>query len=56
MSSLLLLIPLSILVLIGAGLALLWSIDRGLYEDMDTPALLPLLDRDEKDVDSRKDS
>lgn len=47
MTSLLLLIPLSVLVLVGAGIALFWAIDRGQFEDLDTPALLPLLDRDD---------
>ena len=48
MTSLLLLIPLSILVLVGAGIALFWAINRGQFEDLETPALLPLLDSDEK--------
>ena len=39
MNSLLLLIPLSILVLIGAGIALFWAINRGQFDDLDTPAL-----------------
>ena len=44
MTSLLFLIPLSILVLVGAGLALFWAIDRGQFDDLETPALLPVLD------------
>ena len=51
MTSLLLLIPLSILVLVGAGIALFWAINRGQFEDLETPALLPLIDAD-ADVDS----
>ena len=54
MNSLLLLIPLSILVLVGAGIALFWAVDRGQYDDLETPALLPLLDGDETDAESRK--
>ena len=46
MTSLLLLIPLSVLVLVGAGVALFWAIDRGQFDDLETPALLPLLDAD----------
>jgi len=46
MTSLLLLIPLSILVLVGAGVALFWAIERGQFDDLETPALLPLLDAD----------
>jgi cbb3-type cytochrome oxidase maturation protein len=45
-NSLLLLIPLSILVLVGAGAALFWAVDRGQFDDLETPALLPLLDAD----------
>ena len=44
MTSLLFLIPLSILLLVGAGIALFWAVDHGQFEDMDTPGLLPLVD------------
>ncbi|MET0731634.1 MAG: cbb3-type cytochrome oxidase assembly protein CcoS [Casimicrobiaceae bacterium] len=44
MNSLLFLIPLSILLLVGAGIALFWAVDHGQFEDMDTPGLLPLVD------------
>jgi cbb3-type cytochrome oxidase maturation protein len=47
MTSLLFLIPLSILILVAAGIALFWAINRGQFEDLETPALLPLLDADE---------
>ena len=46
MSSLVLLIPLSILLLVGAGIALFWAIDHGQFDDMETPALLPVFDAD----------
>jgi len=46
MNSLLLLIPLSILFLVGAGFALFWAVDHGQFDDMETPALVPLLDAD----------
>lgn len=38
------LIPLSILVLIGAGVAFFWAVEHDQFEDLDTPRLLPLLD------------
>ena len=44
MNSLLFLIPLSILLLVGAGIALFWAVDHGQFDDMETPGLLPLLD------------
>ncbi len=47
MSILAVLIPLSILFLVGAGIALFWAVDRGQFDDMETPRFLPLLDRDE---------
>ena len=47
MTSLLLLIPLSVLILIGAGVALFWAINRGQFDDLETPALLPLTDSDD---------
>jgi len=37
-------IPLSILLLIGAGIAFFWAVDHDQFEDMDTPRLLPLED------------
>ena len=44
MNSLVFLIPLSILLLVGAGVALFWAVDHGQFDDMDTPGLLPLVD------------
>lgn len=44
MNILVVLIPLSILVLIGAGAAFFWAVEHDQFEDMDTPGLLPLLD------------
>jgi cbb3-type cytochrome oxidase maturation protein len=52
MNSLVFLIPLSILLLVGAGFALFWAVDHGQFEDMDTPALLPMLDDDRAAGDS----
>ena len=46
MTSLVFLIPLSILLLVVAGIALFWAVNRGQFDDMETPALLPLMDAD----------
>lgn len=51
MNILAVMIPLSILLLIGAGVAFFWAVDHDQFEDMDTPALMPLLD----DTDAPKD-
>lgn len=51
MNSLLFLIPLSILLLIAAGVALFWAVDHGQFDDMDTPGLLPLVDTDPQPAD-----
>lgn len=47
MNILLVMIPLSILLLIGAGIAFFWAVDHDQFDDLDTPRLLPLLDRPE---------
>ena len=44
MNILVVLIPLSIVLLIGAGIAFFWAVENDQFEDMDTPRLLPLLD------------
>jgi cbb3-type cytochrome oxidase maturation protein len=44
MNILLAMIPLSILLLIGAGIAFFWAVDHDQFEDMETPRLLPLED------------
>ena len=44
MNILVVMIPLSIVFLIGAGIAFFWAVEHDQFEDMDTPALLPLLD------------
>jgi len=43
-NALLLLIPLSIVLLVGAGIAFFWAVDDGQFDDMETPPLTPLLD------------
>jgi len=42
---LIVMIPLSILLLAGAGVAFFWAVDHDQFDDMETPALLPLLDQ-----------
>lgn len=48
MTILIVMIPLSILLLIGAGIAFFWAVDHDQFDDMDTPGLLPLLDPPER--------
>jgi len=52
MNSLVLLIPLSILFLVGAGIVLFWAVDHGQFDDMEAPALLPVLDADRAPTDA----
>lgn len=44
MNALLLLIPVSLVLLVGAGVAFFWAVDHGQFDDMETPAFQPLLD------------
>lgn len=44
MNALIVLIPLSILLLIGAAAAFFWAVNHDQFDDMDTPGLLPLDD------------
>lgn len=44
MNILLVMIPLSILLALGAGIAFFWAVDHDQFDDLDTPKLLPLLD------------
>lgn len=53
MNVLLVMIPLSIVLLTGAAIAFFWAVDHGQFDDMDTPALLPL---DDNPRDSRHGS
>jgi len=52
MNVLMILIPLSILLVVGAGVAFFWAVDHGQFDDMETPRLLPLLDSDETPAES----
>ena len=44
MNILLVMVPLSIVLLVGAGIAFFWAVEHDQFDDMDTPALLPLID------------
>lgn len=44
MNVLLVMIPLSIVLLVGAAVAFFWAVDHDQFDDMDTPGLLPLDD------------
>ena len=44
MSALVFLIPLSIVLAIGAVIAFFWAVDHGQFDDLETPGLLPLAD------------
>ena len=41
------LIPLSLLMMTGAGIAIVWAIRSGQYDDMDSPAHRILMDDDD---------
>lgn len=51
MNILVVMIPLSILLLVGAGAAFFWAVDHGQFDDLDTPGLLPLLDNPDPPAD-----
>lgn len=44
MNVLLVMIPLSLLLLIGAVVAFFWAVDHDQFADMEAPSLLPLED------------
>ena len=46
MNSLVFLIPISIVLLVVAGIAFFWAVDHGQFDDMETPGLVPLMDSD----------
>ncbi len=51
MTILIVMIPLSILLLLGAGIAFFWAVDHDQFDDLQTPALLPLLDETDAPAD-----
>jgi cbb3-type cytochrome oxidase maturation protein len=44
MNALVILIPLALVLLVGAVWAFFWAVDHDQFDDLDTPALLPLDD------------
>lgn len=44
MNIVLVMIPLSLLLLVGAVMTFFWAVNNDQFEDMETPALLPLDD------------
>ena len=44
MSILVIMIPLSLLFVFGAGVAFFWAVNHDQFDDMDSPALLPVSD------------
>ena len=44
MNVLLVMIPLSIVLLVGAAAAFFWAVDHDQFDDLETPGLLPLDD------------
>jgi cbb3-type cytochrome oxidase maturation protein len=53
---LLVMIPLSILLALGAGIAFFWAVDHDQFDDLDTPKLLPLLDDPHAETPSHDDT
>ena len=45
MNILIVMIPLSLLLLSGAVAAFFWAVNHDQFDDLETPELLPLLDR-----------
>ncbi|HEU4781424.1 MAG TPA: cbb3-type cytochrome oxidase assembly protein CcoS [Steroidobacteraceae bacterium] len=48
MNILLLLIPLSLLFMAGAVWVFFWAVNHDQFDDLDTPALMPLDDTDQR--------
>ena len=55
MNILLVMIPLSILLALGAGIAFFWAVDHDQFDDLDTPKLLPLLDDPRAETPPRRE-
>lgn len=51
MNIILIMIPLSLFVLVGAAAMFFWAVNKGQFDDMDSPSLAPLEDNlpDEED-------
>lgn len=44
MNIILIMIPLSLLLLVAAGATFFWAVNKGQFDDMDSPGLTPLED------------
>jgi len=56
MNIILLLIPLS-MILLGAGIwAFFWAVNHAQFDDLDTPALMPLLEDEPEDGNDAEES
>lgn len=53
MNILLIMIPLSIVLLVGAACAFFWAVNHDQFDDMDSPGHLPLLDQPGEPRDPR---
>ena len=56
MNILLVLIPLSVLLALGAVVAFFWAVDHDQFVDLETPKLLPLLDHPPTNERARDES
>ena len=62
MNIILIMIPLSLLLLIGAVAMFFWAVNKGQFDDMDSPALSPVSDNlpaeepDEEELDNEASS
>ena len=54
MSVLYVLIPLALLLLVGAVWAFFWAVGNGQFDDLDTPAMRVIMDDDEKPLDENE--
>jgi cbb3-type cytochrome oxidase maturation protein len=50
MNVLLVMIPLSFVLLVGAVVAFFWAVNHDQFDDLDTPALIPLDDAPNKEA------
>lgn len=54
MNIILVMIPLSLLLLIAAVSIFFWAVNKGQYEDLDSPALTPMSDNLPKECDDKE--
>lgn len=56
MNIILIMIPLSLFVLVGAAAMFFWAVNKGQFDDMDSPALMPLSDNLPEEEDEEEDT